>query len=53
LIPPEVRADAQATAATRSVEKSAGQIGALLIVLAWIVLAGMLLYLFLYFTKRI
>src|SRR5512144_856696 len=37
LIPPEVLAEARATAATRSVDRRVGRVGAVLIVLVWIV----------------
>jgi uncharacterized membrane protein YkvA (DUF1232 family) len=53
LIPPEVMEEARATAAVRSVDGRVGTIGAILIVLVWVVAAGFALYLFLRFTKRI
>ena len=53
LIPPEVMADARAVAADQSMDKTAGRVGALLIVLAWIATTAILIYLFLRFTKRI
>jgi uncharacterized membrane protein YkvA (DUF1232 family) len=53
LIPPEVMAEARAAAATRGVDRSAGNVGALLIILVWIIAAASIVYLFLRFTKRI
>lgn len=53
LIPPEVLAEARATAATQDIDKSIGKIGAVLIVLLWILAAGYAVYLFLRYTKRI
>jgi len=40
-------------AAAQSIDGSIGKVAAVLIVLAWIVSAAMLIYLFLRFTKRI
>jgi uncharacterized membrane protein YkvA (DUF1232 family) len=53
LLPPEVLEDARATAAARDVDKSIGNVGAVLIVLAWIAAAAGIVYLFLRMTKRI
>ena len=53
LIPPEVLQEARNVAAQQSAEKSLGKIGAVLIVLAWVITAGIAVYLFLRFTKRI
>jgi len=53
LIPPEVMADARATAAARSVDGNAGRVGAVLIVLAWIMAAAGIVYFFLRLLKRI
>jgi hypothetical protein len=53
LIPPEVLEEARATAATCSVDRSVGKVGAVLIILVWIVGAIGAEYLFLRFTKRI
>jgi uncharacterized membrane protein YkvA (DUF1232 family) len=53
LIPPEVMADARVAAATHDVDRSTGRVGALLIILAWIIAAAGVIYLFLRFTKRI
>ena len=53
LIPPEVLEEARAAAATHSIDRSAGKIGAALIVLAWIILAVGLIFLFLPLIKRI
>src|SRR5215211_772133 len=40
LIPPEVLAEARATAATHSVDERIGKIGTVLIVLVWLIAAG-------------
>lgn len=53
LIPPEVMIEARAAAAAQSIERNAGWIGALFIILLWIISLGVLVYLFLHFTKRI
>jgi uncharacterized membrane protein YkvA (DUF1232 family) len=53
LIPPEVLEEARATAAIRDVDRSVGKVGALLIILVWIIAAVGAVYLFLRFTKRI
>jgi uncharacterized membrane protein YkvA (DUF1232 family) len=53
LIPPEVLAEARATAATRGVDKSVGKVGAILIILVWILGVMGTIYLILRFTKRI
>jgi uncharacterized membrane protein YkvA (DUF1232 family) len=53
LIPPEVLEEASATAAIRSVDGSVGKVGAVLIILVWIVATIGAVYLFLRFTKRI
>jgi uncharacterized membrane protein YkvA (DUF1232 family) len=53
LIPPEVMADARATAATHSVAGNAGKVGAVLIVLVWIIAAALAIYFFVRFIKRI
>ena len=53
LIPPEVLEEARATAATRDVDRSAGKIGAVIIVLLWIVAVMGVVYLILRLTKRI
>ncbi len=53
LIPPEVLAEARATAATHDVDKVVGRVGALLIVLIWIAVIIGIVYLFLRMTKRI
>ncbi|HET9911342.1 MAG TPA: YkvA family protein [Anaerolineales bacterium] len=45
LIPAEVLAEARATAAVREVDRSAGKIGAVLIVLVWIAIAIGIVYL--------
>ena len=53
LIPPEVLEQARATAATHSIDKSAGTLGAVLIILVWILAAAAAIYLFLRFSNRI
>jgi len=53
LIPPEVLQEARTVAAQQPAENSLGKIGAVLIVLVWFVTAGIVVYLFLRFTKRI
>jgi uncharacterized membrane protein YkvA (DUF1232 family) len=53
LIPPEVMADARAAAAAESMDGKAGRVGALLILLMWIITIAVLIYFFLRFTKRI
>jgi uncharacterized membrane protein YkvA (DUF1232 family) len=53
LIPPEVLEEARATAAIRDVDRSVGKVGAVLIILVWIIAAIGAVYLFLRFTKRI
>ncbi|HEX2996029.1 MAG TPA: DUF1232 domain-containing protein, partial [Anaerolineales bacterium] len=52
LIPPEVLAEARAAAATQDVDRSAGKVGAVLIVLIWIVIVIGVVYLFLRPTKN-
>jgi uncharacterized membrane protein YkvA (DUF1232 family) len=51
LIPPEVLVEARATAATRAVGWNMGRVGAVLIVLVWIVIVIGVVYLFLRLTK--
>jgi uncharacterized membrane protein YkvA (DUF1232 family) len=53
LIPPEVMADARAAAAAESMDGKAGRVGAVLILLMWIITIAVLIYFFLRFTKRI
>ena len=53
LIPPDVLAEARATAATRAIDQRVGVIGATLIILVWIVSILGAIYLFLHYTKRI
>jgi len=50
LLPPEVLADARAAAATRDIDKSVGKIGAILIILAWI-LAGIVIVYLIWFRR--
>jgi len=53
LIPPEVLAEARGMAATYEVDRSAGKIGAVMIVLLWISALVVIVYLTLRLTKRI
>ena len=53
LISPDVMAEARATAALHGMEGNAGRVGAILIILAWVIAAVGAAYLFLRFTKRI
>ena len=53
LIPAEALADARATAAMQGVDKSVGKIGAVIIILLWIVGGIGAIYLILLYTKRI
>ena len=53
LIPPEVLEEARAKAAIRDIDRSVGKVGAVLIILVWIIAAVGAIYLFLRFTKRI
>ena len=53
LIPPEVMEAARATAAIRGMDGSIARLGAVLIILVWIVAVLGAVYLFLHFTKRI
>jgi uncharacterized membrane protein YkvA (DUF1232 family) len=51
LIPPEVMADAR-SAAARAIDGNAGKIGAILIILLWVITVVGLVYLFLHFYAR-
>lgn len=53
MIPPEVLAEARVTAAAQGVDKSLGKVGAVLIVLLWIIGILAAVYLILRITKRI
>jgi uncharacterized membrane protein YkvA (DUF1232 family) len=53
MIPPEVLAEARATAATQGVDKTVGRVGAVIIVLLWIVGILAAIYLILRTAKRI
>jgi uncharacterized membrane protein YkvA (DUF1232 family) len=53
LIPPEVMAEARTAAATGSADRGIGRVGAVLIILTWIIAVAGVIYLFLRFTKRI
>ena len=52
LLPPEVLAEARVTAAAHDVDRRVGKVGAVLIVLVWIMIAIGIIYLFLRFTKN-
>ena len=53
LIPTEVIADARAKAATSEADRSIGRVGAVIIILLWVIALTGVVYLFLRFTKRI
>jgi uncharacterized membrane protein YkvA (DUF1232 family) len=53
LIPPEVLEEARATAATPDVDKGAGRVGAVIIIMVWIAVLVGAIYLFLRVIKRI
>jgi uncharacterized membrane protein YkvA (DUF1232 family) len=53
LIPVEVMEESKARAATYDVDRSVGKVGAVVIILIWIIIAIGAVYLFLRFTKRI
>ena len=53
LIPAEVLEESRATAATHGVDGSVGKVGAVIIILVWIIGTIGIVYLFLWFTKRI
>ncbi len=53
LIPPEVLAEARATAATQGFDRRVGYVGMALIIMAWIVILMGVIYLILRSTKRI
>ena len=53
MIPPDVLAEARVTAATQGVDKRVGKVGAVIIVVLWILGAALALYFILRFTKRI
>lgn len=53
MIPPEVLADARKMAATQSVEKSVGYVGAVVIVCIWVVLLAAVITLIKILSKRI
>ena len=53
LTPAEVMEEARAMAATDSVDRNIGRIGAVIVILLWIVVLAGVIYLFLRFTKRI
>ena len=51
LIPSEVMAEARVTAAAREVDRSAGKIGVVMIILTWILVAAIVIDFVLRFTK--
>lgn len=53
LIPAEVMAEARAAAVTWEVDKSAGKVGAIIIILLWISVVMVAIYLILRFTKSL
>ena len=53
LIPPEAMVEARAKAATYDVDRSIGKIGAVVIILLWLIAVVVAVYFFLHFTKRI
>jgi uncharacterized membrane protein YkvA (DUF1232 family) len=53
MIPPEVLAEARATAATQGVDRSIGKVGAVLIVSLWIIGIILTIVIILRYTKRI
>jgi uncharacterized membrane protein YkvA (DUF1232 family) len=53
LIPPEVLAEARVTVATQGVDRSVGKVGAVIIVLLWLIGIAAAVYLILRYTKRI
>jgi uncharacterized membrane protein YkvA (DUF1232 family) len=53
LIPSEVIVEARATAAAYNVDRSVGKVGAVIIILFWVLAVVTAVYFFLRFTKRI
>jgi uncharacterized membrane protein YkvA (DUF1232 family) len=53
MIPPEVLAEARAAASTHSVDRRAGRVGMLIILLLWLIFLLAAVYLVLHVTKRI
>ena len=53
LIPPKVMAEARAAAVAHSVDQSVGKVGAVLIILTWVLAVAVVICFFLRFTKRI
>jgi uncharacterized membrane protein YkvA (DUF1232 family) len=53
LIPSEVIVEARATAKTYNVDRGIGRVGAMIIILVWIIAVAAAVYFFLRFTKRI
>jgi hypothetical protein len=53
MIPPDVLAEARETASTRSVEGSAGKVGAAIIIFFWMLFFVAAAYLVLRYVKRI
>ena len=52
LIPPEVLAEARSTAAAQGADRSAGKVGAVMIISLWILVLAGVVYLFIRFTKN-
>jgi uncharacterized membrane protein YkvA (DUF1232 family) len=53
LIPSEIMTEARATAATQQVDRSVGRVGAIIMILLWIIAVVAAVYFFLHVTKRI
>ena len=53
LIPPEVLAEARVKASTQGLDKSVGKVGAVIIILLWIIGVSAAVFLILRYTKRI
>jgi uncharacterized membrane protein YkvA (DUF1232 family) len=53
MIPPEVLAEARVTAAAQGVDRSVGRVGAVLIVILWLIGAAATVYFILHLTKRL
>jgi uncharacterized membrane protein YkvA (DUF1232 family) len=53
MIPPEVLAEARVTAASQGVDRSVGKVGAVLIVILWLIGVAATVYFILYLTKRL
>jgi uncharacterized membrane protein YkvA (DUF1232 family) len=53
MIPAEVLAEARVTAASQGVDRSVGKVGAVLIVILWLIGVAATVYFILYLTKRL